>query len=79
MEDITAEAETHRHPETMEDPIPVGIFLDESPLVRKTGCYGDPVPIYGISVTSQRPDTAKEYLAYLWDETIPFDTMITSN
>ena len=79
VEDITAEAETHRHPETMEDPIPVGIFLDESPLIQKTGCYGEPVPIYGISVTSQRTDTAKKYLDYLWDETIPFDTMITSN
>ena len=76
-EEIAAEAETHRHPESMEEPIPVGIFMEESSVVTKTGCYGDLVPIFGISVTSQRPDTAKEYLAYLWDETIPFDTMIT--
>lgn len=76
LEEIAAEAETHRHPENMDEPIPVGIFMEESPIVTKTGCYGDLLPICGISVTSQRIDTAKKYLDYMWDETIPFDTMI---
>lgn len=76
LEEIAAEAESHRHPENMDEPIPVGIFMDGSPIVAKTGCYGDLVPVCGICVTSQRIDTAKEYLNYMWDETIPFDNMI---
>ena len=75
-EEIAKAAQAHRNPETMTDPIPVGIFMDEAPVSVKTGCYGELVPIFGFSVTSQRTDTAKKYLDYLWDETIPFDTMI---
>ena len=75
-EEIAKAAQAHRNPETMTDPIPVGIFMDEAPISVKTGCYGELVPIFGFSVTSQRTDTAQKYLDYLWDETIPFDTMI---
>ncbi len=75
-EEMAAEAETHRHPENMEEPVPVGIFVEESPLVQKTGCYHDLVPVYGIVSTGQRTDTAKKYLAYMWDDTIPFENMI---
>lgn len=75
-EEIAAEAETHRYPENMEEPIPVGIFAEEAPLCTKTGCYNGLVPVYGISVTSERTDTAKKYLDYIWDETIPFEDMI---
>lgn len=78
LEEIAAEAETHKHPETMTDPIPVGIFIDESPLVQKTDCYGQLIPIYSISVTCQRTDTAVKYLDYIWDETVPFENMFVS-
>ncbi|MGN1181212.1 MAG: hypothetical protein ACI4SD_08350 [Suilimivivens sp.] len=77
-EEIAAEAETHRYPENMEDPVPVGIFVEDSPLVQKTGCYNELlIPIYGISTTSQRPETAKQYLNYIFDESIPFEDMIS--
>lgn len=70
------EAETHRHPEQMAEPVPVGIFLDESPFMQKTGSYGKMIPVYGVVVTSERADTAVKYLNYLWDDTIAFDQML---
>lgn len=76
-EEIAMEAETHKHPENMTEPIPVGIFIDDSPLVQKTGAYNQLVPIYGIVITSQRTGTAKQYLNYIWDDSIPFENMIT--
>lgn len=75
-EAITAEAETHKHPENMADPIPIGIFIDGSPFVQKTGTYNRLIPIYGIAASSQRTDTAKKYLDFLWDENVPFENMI---
>lgn len=77
LEDAAIEAESHRNPETMEEPIPVGIYVADSPMVTKTYAYSELVPIFTVSATSQRPDTAKKYLDFMWDETIPFETMVT--
>lgn len=76
LDDILAEAETHRHPEEMEQPIPVGIFMADSPFAQQTSSYGQLQPIFGISVTTTRPETAKKYLEFLWDESIDFSSMI---
>lgn len=75
-EEIAADAEAHKYPETMEEPIPVGIFIGETPMAIKTGCYPQSVPIYGIVITCKRTDTAKKYLDYLLDESIPFEEMM---
>lgn len=75
-EEMAMEAESHRHPEDMAEPVPVGIFLDDSPFVTKTGAYPQSVPVYGIVITSQRMDTAKSYLDYVWEDNIPFENMI---
>ncbi len=77
-EDMAAEANAHRYPETMEEPIPVGIFVDESPLAVRTNIYTPLVPVYGVPVTTQRAETAKKYLDYMWEENIPFEDMITA-
>lgn len=74
-DDILREAETHRHPENMEDPIPVGIFLEDSPFVQKTGAYDILKPVFGISSTTTRPETAKKFLEFLWDDRIDFASM----
>lgn len=74
-EDIRKEAETHRHPENMEKPVPVGIFMEDSPFVQKTGAYDLLIPVFGVSITTTRPDTAKKYLEFLWDEQIDFGSM----
>lgn len=74
-EDILAESELHRHPEDMEKPVPVGIYIGESPLVEKAELYVNHCPIFGFSVTTQRAETGKMYLDFIWDESIPFETM----
>ncbi len=79
LDEVLAEAETHRHPENMEQPIPVGIFLTDSPFAEKTGAYGNLQPVFGIAVSSTRTDTAKQYLEFLWDDTIDFSSMVLEN
>lgn len=76
LDEILAEAQTHRHPEEMEQPVPVGIFMADSPFAQQTGAYGQLQPIFGISATTTRPDTAKKYLEFLWDESIDFSSMV---
>ena len=76
-EDIIAEAETHRHPETMEEPVPVGIFMADCPFVTQTGLYSDTAPIYGAVITSQRLETALSYLSFLWEEKYDFLAILT--
>ena len=75
IDEILAEAETHRHPENMEQPIPVGVFVTDSPFAVKSGAYGDFEAVFGVSATTTRIDTAKQYLEYLWDDSIDFGNM----
>jgi len=77
LEEILAEAETHRHPENMEQPIPVGIFMEDSPFMEQTGAYGQLQPVFGFAITTTRTDTAKQYLEFLWDDTIDFRSMVS--
>lgn len=74
-DEVIAEAQTHRDPSTMEEPIPVGIFVDDSPFAEKSKAYLGVVPIYGISSTSQRVEASKLFLNFLFDETIDFANM----
>ena len=76
-EEAAAEAESHRYPETMAEPVPVGIFIADSPFVQKTGCYSKLVPIFTFSSTGQRAETGKQYLEFIWNNEIPFENMIT--
>lgn len=75
LAEIFAEAEIHRHPENMETPVPVGIYMADSPFARKTDASRQSVPVLGIISTSRRIDTARKYLEFLWDETIDFSQM----
>lgn len=74
-DEVIAEAQTHRDPSAMEEPIPVGIFVDDSPFAKKSKAYLGVVPIYGISTTSQRVEVSKQFLNYLFDDTIDFANM----
>lgn len=76
LEEIAAEAETHRDPDSMAEPIPVGVFVGESPLVLKTDCYSQLVPVYGVVATGHRTDAAKQYLEFMWEDELPFETMV---
>lgn len=74
-EDVLKEAETHRRPEDMEQPVPVGIFIEDSPFVQKSKAYDVLKPVYGISATTTRLDISKKYLEFLWDDRIDFASM----
>lgn len=75
-EKIAAEAESHRDSDSMAEPIPVGVFVGDSPLVQKTDCYSQLVPIYGVVATGHRTDEAKQYLEFMWDDELSFEDMI---
>ncbi|MBR5800918.1 MAG: hypothetical protein IKY23_12755 [Lachnospiraceae bacterium] len=79
LEDIIAEADTHRDPSTMEEPVPVGIFLEDSPFIQKTNSYPGRVPIFGIAGTTKRPEVCIQYLHFLFDENIPFEEAIAES
>lgn len=79
LEELLAEAELHRHPENMEEPVPVGIYMSASPFAQKTGAYQQSVPVFGIISTSERIDTGIKYLKFLWDESIDFSQMLEEN
>ena len=75
--DVAAETELHRHPENMEDPVPIGVFLTDSPFVEKSGSYArEAEPIFGIVSTSERDNVALQYLHFLWDDSIDFSQVI---
>lgn len=76
-EDILAESELHRNPQSMEKPVPVGIYIGESPFVKETGLYINCAPVFGFCVNTQRAETSKMYLKFIWDASIPFETMKT--
>ena len=51
--------------EDMDDPIPVGIILDNSEALKSCEAFPDEAPIVGIAVNSQRIDNAKLFIEYL--------------
>lgn len=76
-EEAAQEAELHRDSSSMKEPVPIGIFIADSPLVTKTYAYSELVPIFTFPATSQRVETAKKYLEFVWDETVPFENLVT--
>jgi hypothetical protein len=49
----------------MENPVPVGIYLDGSEVIKETGSYTSEAPIVGIVINTQRLETAKKFIEYL--------------
>lgn len=75
-EKILAEAKAHRHPENMEKPVPIGIYMTDSPFATETNAYYQEIPVFGFVATSQKTDTSRKYLEFLWDENVDFSQMI---
>ena len=61
----------HHDPSSMEDPIPAGIFVGDTPVISDAGCYPASVPVFGIVQNTTRPDTAVKYLRFLGGESAP--------
>jgi hypothetical protein len=58
--------ESRLHPENMKTPIPVGILMNDSAYIKATESYPADPPVFGITVTTKRPENARAYLEYLW-------------
>ncbi len=64
-----AALESHRHPEAMKDPVPVGIFLNEAAFIKSTGSYHPDYsqpPVFGVVISTLQPKNAISFLEYLW-------------
>ena len=79
QQEILEETTRHRSPEGMAEPVPVGIFMEESPFAEKSGAYSGLVPVFGFVSTSKRTETGKQFLEFLWDDTIDFAQMIDTS
>ena len=79
QQEILEETNRHRSPEGMAEPVPVGIFMEASPFAEKSGAYSDLVPVFGFVSTSKRTETGKQFLEFLWDDTIDFAQMIDTS
>ncbi len=67
--------EYHMDPSSMNDPIPVGIVLTDSPMVKQTDSYYDLIPVFAITQNTQRLDTAITFLHYLTDDSVDFKSL----
>lgn len=54
-------------PDTMEDPIPVGIVMTDSPYFAETGLYTKAVPIVGVAANSKHLEEAHNIVDFLWE------------
>ena len=60
-------------PASMETPVPVGIYLEDSPKLAQWGCYtasAEP-PILGFLANTSHPDLALRFLTYLTEQPVP--------
>ena len=55
-------------PDSMGDPIPVGVAVTNAPYLKDNGFYGDTVAIAGIVVNTKHTDMAEQFLSYLFEE-----------
>ncbi len=60
----------HSDPTSMEDPIPVGIYLEDCEKLAQWDCYTfmEETPIFGFVCTSERKELAHQFLQYLTEE-----------
>ncbi len=67
--EISATQTDPTNPSAMTDPIPVGIYLDNSTKLAEWNCYAnmEETPIFGFVETSNRMDISHLFLQYLTD------------
>ncbi len=60
----------HTDPSSMENPIPVGIYLPDNQKLKEYSCYAlsGETPVLGFVYSTTRLDTAKLFLSYLMGE-----------
>ena len=55
-------------PDTMEDPIPVGVVVNNAPYIQDNGFYGKTTAIAGVVINTEHQDLAAAFLTYLFGE-----------
>ena len=58
----------HQDPDSMENPILVGLYIQDSPSLSKMFVFKDTKTIYGIPSSSQRKETALQFIDYIFKE-----------
>lgn len=62
----TRTGEYERTPKSeMQDPVPVGIILDNSAVLKEKGAYRDTTAVAGVVTSTQRVDNAREFINFL--------------
>jgi|GEM_PF-88837 len=69
---LKEELKKHQDPSSMEDPVLVGIVIEDSPFVVKTDCYFEKIPVFAIAINTQRLDAALSFLHFIYEEDIDF-------
>lgn len=57
-----------RQPEIMENPIPVGIFLDDCPRLKESVMFYDKEVVLSVIVTSSHVETSLKFIDYIMQE-----------
>lgn len=58
----------HHDASVLKDPIPVGIYVGDTPVIAEAGCYTELVPVFGIVKNTSRLEAAVGYLRFLGEE-----------
>ena len=66
--DYTLIAPDPRKPEEMDDPVPVGIYLDDCEKIREHFYFKSDDVVACVFVNTQKPDIALQYLDFLMDD-----------
>jgi len=75
LDGMYEELAAHIDPSTMKKPIPIGIVIDESEMVKKTECYYGNIPIFAIAGNTRRTDYCLLFLRYMYDSNVDFNSM----
>lgn len=57
-----------RHPEEMEDPIPVGLFLDDCNKLKENFFFASEDIVLGVYINSKNVDTAVKFIEFIMQE-----------
>lgn len=75
LEEQWEDVKKHMDPSTMKKPIPVGIVIDESPMITTLDAYYEMVPVFGIITNTKRLDTAVDFLHYIYEDSVDWKQM----
>ena len=67
-DDYTPKEYDHRDPDSMEKPIPVGLYIHETPKVSTTFVFKDNQAVIGIPPSTARLETSLHFIDYIFEK-----------